>query len=315
MQQQYDEDKLKVLDIAKEAIRYNVMPQYQYMYNPGMFHVGAGQISLPSTKNNVLLNNPLSKFISKKITGSAWWTEPYQSDIETKKTFGGGRTRFSNAKSATKTFINKIANPFGLELNNGRFGLNDLSYEQGAWYKHFQGNIDGQTTKAIARISKAEQLGVDYLANSPVGSMDVRRAKVMKYLDRVHAKYGSIAAAKGSFGNVVGSWGSTAARGIGRLGFKAGVAGLKVGAAVGVASLAFGVANMVFNPIGQAAVQAVDNAFSKMDEMRRPNLGGEVSLSYLSSGAATERQRAIQAISKSRMNGRAALGHEASYMH
>ena len=89
----------------------------------------------------------------------------------------------------------------------------------------------------------------------------------------------------------------------------------KLGAYAATAGLIYQAASMIANPIGQAMVKAVDTAFSQFSSFNRPELGGQISMSYLSSGAATERQRAIDAISRSRINGRSQFGNEAQFMH
>jgi len=83
----------------------------------------------------------------------------------------------------------------------------------------------------------------------------------------------------------------------------------------GIASLMYQGIKLVANPLAQMGVNAVDQMYDKVSSLARPEMGGQLSYDYLSQGAATERQRAIQAISKSRINGRSMMGNEAQYMH
>ena len=73
--------------------------------------------------------------------------------------------------------------------------------------------------------------------------------------------------------------------------------------------------NFLMEPMGRAAVQGIDTAFNMYESVSKPELGGQLVLSYLSHGAATERQRAISAISKSHINGRSNFGQEAKFIH
>ncbi len=84
---------------------------------------------------------------------------------------------------------------------------------------------------------------------------------------------------------------------------------------IGGAMLAWDLISMVGEPIGRAAVRGLDNLMGEYQRRFLPETGGRLELSYLSQGAATERQRAVQAISKSYINGRSAFGNEAQYLH
>ena len=94
--------------------------------------------------------------------------------------------------------------------------------------------------------------------------------------------------------------------------------GLRAGKAVsiiGASMFAWDLISMVAEPAGRAAIRGLDNVMTQYQQRFMPELGGRMQMSYLSQGAATERQRAIQAISKSYINGRSAFGSEAQYMH
>jgi hypothetical protein len=96
---------------------------------------------------------------------------------------------------------------------------------------------------------------------------------------------------------------------------KVGLSAGKVVSMVGAAMFAWDMISMVGEPLGRAAIRTLDNTLTEYNNRFMPETGGRLELSYLSQGAATERQRAIQAISKSYINGRSAFGSEASYMH
>jgi hypothetical protein len=83
----------------------------------------------------------------------------------------------------------------------------------------------------------------------------------------------------------------------------------KIGTGVGIALFALDVAG----PLAQAGFNALNNLATEYQQRFMPEMGGKLQASYLSYGAATERQRAIQAISKAYINGRSALGQESLY--
>jgi hypothetical protein len=100
-----------------------------------------------------------------------------------------------------------------------------------------------------------------------------------------------------------------------KTGGKIALGGMKALSYVGLASLAWDLGSMVAKPLAQAGMNALNNVAMEYQQRFMPEMGGQLALSYLSQGAATERQRAVNAISKSYINGRGAMGSEASYMH
>lgn len=93
------------------------------------------------------------------------------------------------------------------------------------------------------------------------------------------------------------------------------IRGAKAVSWIGTALFFADVAGMVAEPIGRAMVQQVNATMERFEERFMPELGGKLNAAYLSYGAATERQRAVQAISKAHINGRSAFGQEAQLMH
>jgi len=116
--------------------------------------------------------------------------------------------------------------------------------------------------------------------------------------------------AYGGFGG-----GKKAAVGLGRLGVKAGILGMKGFAYYQVGKLMWDAINFIMEPVGRASVQAVDSAFRAYESVPQIEMGGSISMAYLTHGAATERQKSINAISKAHINGRSAFGSEAGLMH
>ena len=89
----------------------------------------------------------------------------------------------------------------------------------------------------------------------------------------------------------------------------------KAASIVGLALTAWELTQMVFKPLGAAAISAADNMLTNYSNRFMPETGGQLALSYLSRGAATERQRAVQAMGRAQINGRSAFGQESMYFH
>jgi len=82
--------------------------------------------------------------------------------------------------------------------------------------------------------------------------------------------------------------------------------------ALSVASLGY----MVGEPIGRSIVQGFTDVVNNFHNRFMPEMtGSRLQEGYLTRGAATERQRAIEALSKSSLNGRSAFGQEANFFH
>jgi hypothetical protein len=72
---------------------------------------------------------------------------------------------------------------------------------------------------------------------------------------------------------------------------------------------------MVFEPVGRSIINQTNSIMERVSNRFMPEMGGHLNAAYLSYGSATERQRAISAISKGYINGRSAYGSEASLIH
>jgi len=84
---------------------------------------------------------------------------------------------------------------------------------------------------------------------------------------------------------------------------------------IGGAMLAWDLISMVGEPLGRAAIRGLNNTMTEYQKRFMPEVGGRLEMSYLSQGAATERQRAINSISKAYLNARSAFGTEAEMLH
>jgi len=93
------------------------------------------------------------------------------------------------------------------------------------------------------------------------------------------------------------------------------LAPLKVFAGVGAITTAWDVSKMVGEPIGRYLVENANRVGTAWQNRFAPEMGGKIAMSYMATGAATERQRAIEGISRSYINGRSALGNEAQLLH
>ena len=94
--------------------------------------------------------------------------------------------------------------------------------------------------------------------------------------------------------------------------------GLRAGKAVGLVgalALTWDITKLTMRPLGEAIMLGAENLATEYQNRFMPELGGRLKMTYLSQGAATERQRAVQAMSKAYINGRSAFGTEAQSYH
>ena len=357
---EFQEDKLGVLDIAKTVVATSVLPQYQYMYNPGMFDAAGGRLKMPDLKSNWLINNPLTRGVGRlgnwglaKLMGK----KPKSYNVGGKKfTLSGGqqlavaqRHAMSRAGKGAGTFANKILRPIGLEAKGGYIGLNDISYkdtdiwknlkEQKAAAKEAVKTFDerrvaeynkatkrtGGRTGKIASRSKKRQLlnalsGVEESAAyaSRVSGAAVPLSGSANWAQRLFgfSKFSEKSLLKLKVSGLrVAQAAYWTGRGVGRLAVRGAIGMGKLGAYGMIAGLIWEGAKMIGNPIASAAVQGVDSVMNSFSALGQREMGGKLNMAYLSQGAATERQRAMQAINNSRFNGRSQLGNEAQFMH
>lgn len=120
------------------------------------------------------------------------------------------------------------------------------------------------------------------------------------------AKNAGVAGAIGKIGS-----GASKLAGPARLGMFA----MKGFAAIGLVSTMWDITQMIGQPIGNLLVNEANRVMNNFHARFMPELGGRLAMSYMTTGAATERQRAVSAISKAYINGRSAFGQEAVYSH
>jgi hypothetical protein len=101
-------------------------------------------------------------------------------------------------------------------------------------------------------------------------------------------------------------------KGAARLGFRGLVLAGKSYATFSVATGMLQAASFIATPVIQSIVSNTEQALRQFRNMSQVEMGGQLPLAYLSRGAATERQRAIEAISKAQINGRSVFGNEAA---
>lgn len=99
-------------------------------------------------------------------------------------------------------------------------------------------------------------------------------------------------------------------------------AGMRIGMLAGKAFAAYGLVSTMWDltkmagePIGRYLIENANRVATEIGQKYSPEMGGKIAMSYMTTGAATERQRAVEAISRSYINGRSALGNEAQYLH
>ena len=109
------------------------------------------------------------------------------------------------------------------------------------------------------------------------------------------------------FGAVVRGTGRFLARGV--------VAGAKAHAYWEMGKLMWDIINSFTEPLGRSAISVADMGMQAFNNIAKPEMGGRLAMTYMSRGAATERQRSLAAIGKAQLNARSALGQEASAMH
>ena len=347
-EQGYTDDKLGVLDMAKGAFKYAVMPQYQYMYNPGMYSMRHG-IKGPGLSKNFLVTNPISKGIGSFISGR----RAKAGGVSKYSIQKANKAMYTSARSFGVDSANNILKYIGLEAKDGYVGLKGGSIKEMGWWKSLKSKEialkESRTnTNAIFKSIKnsiSQQRGdmslnsslyleaqekLDSLAASKATGKSVRaaRANLAKYsapravsqsiINQELEVLMGLKGTKGYHRTMIGlkatRYLGTGALGASRLGFILTMGAAKLGAYAAGATLMYQAIKMVTNPIGQAVTQSIDSTFNKFNQLTRPELGGQLNLAFLSEGAYTERQRAVQAISRSRMNGRSILGSEAQYM-
>lgn len=330
---QYTEDKLSALDIAKDVGFAAINPLTQYQYGPEMWKVRQAGIRLPT--KNILWNNPVVG-----VTRAVMLRMAAKKHGVTVQQLKHGKKMKKNARlTAFKDTVSK----FGLEYTDDNvLRLSTKRIRDQDWFKaskqkelelnEFKDSINkkiAQRQKLLVKFGRKNYRREQFLRKNSQHLSDVAKAKLredtLKTAENIKKLTGDIKELRDPMtrrmanamiaGSKMGRYGKTLGMAALHGGVRLGLIAGKFGAAVALGSLIYEGVKMVTNPIAQAGVQSIDNAFNKLSQLSKPELGGSLNMGFTSYGAATERQMAVQAISRSRINGRSMLGSEAQYMH
>jgi hypothetical protein len=347
--QQYQEDAIGVTDVAKELARAHFLPWERMKYDPAMWSVSRGGINVGQMlpfRSGGMLNNRLTRGIGNIAKGGmkkfGWGKAVSESDTykDIKNIIGKGRaatTNFDNDFFSTKDgwlrtsttrlqdtsiqkglmeksrSLGKQVRNYSSDIAKNRASLATATAGQAAAKTGAPGRgVYGQSRAAVISAGKSNIAGLtDDIAASTKGASAWQRIYTLN-----QAKYSQEAT---MLRKITGARmlriGHGAAWGLGHLGIRAGILIGKASAAYAVGSLVYQGVKSIVSPVAAAGVKAADQTFSSLQSLANPELGGQLELGFLSQGAATERQRAVQAISKSRINGRSMLGYEGAAMH
>jgi len=350
---QYHEDNLSTLDQAKDfagsSANWYLNPLAQMRYSPSSWSVSRNAIKIrsgifdPKNKGNKLLTWAANKLSVGFKYGQSSSYETAQFDVKTKKYIPGSAGERINV-DMPKTVNRLSKGVLSYDSDTGYLGINkDFKLSETSYQKNIKAKIAGYdaTVKELQDMSPSDRAhfkrlelknkAFDRVSDSSgynkarydliAGKIDdlsddlLNGGKSKGYM-RWFGKTKNIATAK--FNLFMAKGGKHIHQNVlnaGLVGAKAGIMAMKVSSYVAVAQLGWSVAKMIGNPIGAAAVNTIDNGMNQLSSINSREMGGSLNFDYLSQGAATERQRAIQAISKARMNGRSMMGSEAQFMH
>ena len=373
MYNDFQEDKLSALDLAKQTAGYYINPLSRTMYSPSAWSPGRGGLRIYNPlAQGTLLNNPATRFTKDFISNKIGTFAAAEGSFWNKTQELSSKHVGTGIYNTSETFFGNLVSKGGVfEYNDGYIQLNTLETKNTRIYKHLKTN----SNNALDRVNKLKAgtadiqqeiklakstLSTAEVAHSQAGTSGVRGHQARKsridkpgHRRRLSPSMNKVTSAKQALTNILdtaeGKAASTASRGWGKALGKTmavvqaeaaynsavvmekltfpllrhagravvrGVILLGKGASMyAVGSLMYDIASAVANPIAQAGVSAIDNTMASIQSMTNPNLGGQLQYSFLSHGASTERQRAIQAISRSRMNARSLLGTEANMAH
>ena len=350
MQGQYQEDSLGALDIGKEFAKSYFLPWERMKYDPTAWNLSRGGINvgeLNPFRRGGLVNNSATRSAAKAGYNSL-------SGI-TKKFGWAGNLAGSETVQDIRSTVSKMRKGINLDFNTGVVQMQDgilsastTRIRDSGWHSKLVERERGLLTKL--RIAKADNVfneGVEafekhmlktnpLMASGPHLSTGTGNAVVKASGSKVHMVAGR--ATKANWGQKALTFGAArysneaaligeiaatkGARFLGGVGTVVGKGAMRLGAAAGWASAMYQVGSlmyqgikMVASPVAAAGVQAVDQTFNTLQQFANPEIGGQLEMGFVSQGAATERQRAVQAISKSRINGRSMLGSEGAMMH
>ena len=186
-----------------------------------------------------------------------------------------------------------------------------------------------QMHKPIAQAKKAGLAAKQVWKNRPMARLDLypsdkaewvkkgakwgaEEAKFAKRAAGVHKKIDSLVGHRQTLIKKLNNYKTLS---VARGATKFAIRGAKMVSMFGATMFALDMAKMIGEPVGRAIMSEIDMAAQKWNDRFLPEMGGELQMSYLTRGAATERQRALNAMSKSQITGRSGFGQEAKYAH
>jgi len=218
-----------------------------------------------------------SQHLKRRITG----TSANLSDKMIPLLTGGKNLNAGKLKVGSGTLRDKLRR----ELSSGGLTTSESA-------EKFIGNLYGDPTgEIVKKLNSKVRVGL-------VGELTTAGQKSSEDMGRI-AKY--LATAKKA--------------NLGRYAIRGGLIGGKLTAFGIIGALVFSTAMSLGEPIGKAMISSVDKGLGFYNNRFMVETGGGLARGYLSQGAATERQRAVQAISKAYINGRSAIGQEAFFLH
>lgn len=304
----YNNDRYGMGDFAKDAITAPFNPAtYATMYRtmPGMWSIGKG-LWLPGVGKALERGGIPEVAASAKRFGGRLLDNFTSVGANGARVFRPNKIIGGTLKSAKNIWGSAYA-------GGGHFG--GKAMEQAAHAKSIYSTAYETTMKRMVGTGVKRKLAKDAAEITATRALEKAvRGTTRHGTSPIYGSLGSVSLPKDALEGVKGAK---------HIGFKMGTrgamkAGLAVGKAasmVGMAMFAWDMISMVGVPLGRAAVSALDSTLTEFNDRFTPETGGRLSMSYLTQGAATERQRAINAISKSQINGRSAFGQEAKYMH
>jgi len=207
----------------------------------------------------------------------------------------------ATSKTLSKRFLSQHKTAGFASMNVGELAEEIL--DPSAWKYTFDARkaegfklLTGSKAKSLDKI---DDLGSITLKNMIMGKHGAK-VDILSHTDDLLKKF-----------NITNIGGTKALGGAAKLGIGAGRALTMISLATMGAELFI----MAGEQMGNAMIDAGNVAASSFAQRFSPEVGGRLNAGFLSYGAATERQRAIDGMSKAYINGRSAFGEEANFMH
>jgi len=297
------EEKITAFGLAKDITGEVINPLNYYRYNPGMYNFTQGRVNMLAINGRNI--DRIGKSVGR-IPGMSDHVIKMRGFIK-RSSFGGilqsKRVSFGLLDANERGTLGFINEGTGRKL-----GVDLKTYKNE--------NLFGPTGQLRSILSKHKSGVMNYTTRQTLeGRLLIHKQKVMEHIVNKGVPASQSIVAKG-----IDRTGDKSAKFIGSKFLRRSVVRGGIGIAKGLAyieaaKLVWGVVNPAFETVGRSAVSGLNSMLNKLESIPTPDLGGQLSMSYLSQGAATERQRALMAISKSQINGRSALGNESQYLH